>query len=626
MTKDRDRGNRVWLTLALIVAAGIGWNVAIAIEPSAIEKRILADLKFLASDELEGRGVETAGIAKAADYIAKQFNALGLKTPAAQAAFAQAFKIRIDSKVDPGKTQLVLSGPDGKSVKLEVGKDFSPLSNQGADAFRGPVVFAGYGITADELKYDDYKGIDVAGKVVLILRREPQQADEKSPFNGKNDSPHASLISKAQNAWTHKAAAVLVVNDPYTVNKPTTDLLVASNYLGVDASLPLPMAHVSQKVAEQLIAGTKLQSLKDAEAKIDKSLACLSQPLDGWIADGRFTFQRVEAGLSNVVGVLEGAGPAANETVVIGAHYDHLGYGGRGSLAGGQRAIHNGADDNASGTSALIELARRYASRSQPPSRRLVFIAFSAEEVGLRGSQHYVRQQPLYPLKETIAMLNFDMVGRLASDTLTVFGVQTAKEFEPLVDRLAEVHRFKLKKIAGGNGPSDHASFYRADIPVLHFYTGGHLDYHRPSDDVDKINLAGIRRVADYSEQILDAILAQPARPQFVKVKDSDPHEGLDMPRGEMAYLGTVPDYNDDDKGVLLNDVRADSPAQKAGLQKGDLIVDIAGMPIQNARGLSFALRKHKPDQTIDITVLRGGEKKVFKVTLGRSTRSRTRQ
>jgi hypothetical protein len=280
--------------------------------------------------------------------------------------------------------------------------------------------------------------------------------------------------------------------------------------------------------------------------------------------------------------VLDGAGPRADETIVVGAHYDHLGRGGSGSLAPFSRDIHNGADDNASGTALVMELARRLARRPDPLPRRVVFIAFSGEERGLLGSLHYVEHPP-YPLDKTVAMVNFDMVGRLNDKSeLTFFGVGSSPGLSELVAALGQSAGFQVKKVAGmseGIGGSDHQSFYLKGIPVLFAFTGTHRDYHRPSDDTPAINFAGMARIADLSELLLLDLIRRPERPAFVKAD-----RGAKADPGRVAvsvYLGSIPDYNEEIKGVKLNGVREGSPAEQGGLKAGDVVVGLGGRPIE---------------------------------------------
>lgn len=619
MNRFRWLSRSIFASGLLIVALGT-LSPARALDKTQTEQQIGSDVEFLASDQLEGRGINTEGIRKAADFIREQFKESGLKSAVPDGSYFQPFQVRTDAAVDEKSTHLVFERSGGDKITLEMGKDYRPLSYGGTGSFNAPIVFAGYGITAEKEKYDDFSGIDVAGKVVIIVRREPQQDNPNSVFAGKELSEHAGLIPKIQNAWTNKAAAVLLVSDPFSTPTAEDDQLVSANYLGFANPVGIPVAQITQAAVNKLLGDTPLESLAAVEKKIDADLKPASMEIPGWKVEGEFKFDRVMTDLVNVVGMIEGEGPHADETIIIGAHYDHLGRGGSGSLAPGSQEIHNGADDNASGTAALLEMARRFGTGPKP-SRRLVFMAFSAEEAGLLGSRHYVKKGALFPLDKTIAMLNFDMVGRLDKEELTLFGTGTAKEFEPMLEEINSRHKLQLKKVALGSGASDHASFYNVDIPVIHFFTGTHKDYHKPSDDFDKINVPGILRVVNYSDDLLRSILSLDARPAFVKVQEEDPHAGMSLPGGKMAYLGTIPDYGDEVEGVMLNGVREGSPADKGGLKQGDIIVAIAGTPIPNARALTFALYKHKPGETVEITVLRDHQKVNLSVTLGSRSR-----
>jgi Iap family predicted aminopeptidase len=307
---------------------------------------------------------------------------------------------------------------------------------------------------------------------------------------------------------------------------------------------------------------------------------------------------------------LEGEGPLADETIVVGAHYDHLGRGGAGSLAPWTRDIHNGADDNASGTSALLEVARRLAERGEKPQRRIVFIAFTGEEKGLLGSAHYVRN-PAFSLEKTVAMINMDMVGRLTDDKLVVYGTGTAEGFEQLVDRLNEEHGFKITKNESGYGPSDHTSFYAKGIPVMHLFTGNHRDYHRPSDDSDKVNVEGMRRVTDLVEDIVTQIAENPERPKYLETKRPQM-----AGRGKFPYFGSIPDYASNDNGLALQDVAKDGPAAKGGLKGGDVIVEFGGQAVTGIEDFAAALSKHKGGDRVEVKYLREGKTLTTEVTL----------
>ncbi|MEE2705470.1 MAG: M20/M25/M40 family metallo-hydrolase [Planctomycetota bacterium] len=586
-------------------------------ENTVVIERIADDIRYLASDELEGRGPATKGLALAAEYIRDEFTQAGLKSGVDDGSFMQPFEVAIDTKLIEQKTSLVLHGPDDQKIVLELGRDFQPLAVGGTGKVRVDVVFAGYGIAADKHKYNDYKAGDVQGKAVLIIRREPQQDNSKSVFDGKKVTSHSYIRTKVQAAKKHKAAAILLVNDPFSTKPKKKDELSKPNGFGA-RGMGIPLAHLSQATANRLLkqspietaANDKLDNLESIETAIDGNLKPITQPLKGWTAELEFTFDRVHAKVANVVGVLEGEGPHADETIILGAHYDHLGYGPFGSRKPEPREVHNGADDNASGTAAVVELARRFGGREKRPARRLVFIAFSAEERGLIGSAHYV-EKPLFPLDKTVTMLNFDMIGRLRKDGLILGGVRTAKQFAKLVEAVTIDGKLKVKT-SGPMGGSDHTSFYRKNIPAMNFFTGMTKEYHTPQDDFETINVAGAAQTIDFAERLLIQIAGLPERPVYVK--SAKPARG----GGQMAYLGVVPDYAGTNDGLRITDVNAESPAAKGGLKADDVIIKIGEITVADIQGLADGLRKYKSGTTVDIVVQRGKEKKSLKVTLGK--------
>lgn len=319
----------------------------------------------------------------------------------------------------------------------------------------------------------------------------------------------------------------------------------------------------------------------------------------------------------NVIGILPGSNPALREEyVIIGAHYDHLGLGGPGSLDPESHAIHNGADDNASGTAALFEIARRL--REHPPARSVLFLAFSGEELGLLGSAEYVKA-PVVPIAQSVAMINLDMVGRLRNDRLIVYGVETAHEFRPLLDSLNVQAKFDMHAQGDGYGPSDHSSFYAARMPVLHLFTDLHEDYHRPSDDAERIDVEGIVRVAAFAGQIATAVGNRPQRLAVVDLPRPAPPVGsASATSGYGAYLGSIPDMTDSPGGVRLSGVRSGSPADQAGLTQGDILIKIGAHDVADLMAMTTALRAHRPGDTVEVVYLRNGERHTARVTFGK--------
>jgi len=665
--RNRRRGKIVFMSLAalFLVISVVHSDDA----TTAVENRLRDSVKYLASDELEGRGVGSEGLDEAAEYVREQFEEAGLDVHAVNNGAYQSFGMTIGAEMEEGN-RLVFHGPSDETITGDLEKDFMPLSFGSSGPFKGDLAFLGYGIEADDEEYNDFTGIDVKGKVVIIMRRTPQQGNPHGKFSGGPHggiSRHAALRSKASNAFSAGAAAVLFVNDPHSgktdldsAKKRVTqaeeklveaavafdavdpeqaeslkeareklsaavkalkerqaevaagmpDELMKFGYAGKDKQHDIPLMHITRELCDRILK-TAGKTLAGLEEQIDEDLKPRSFVIEGWTADGATSIRRIEAEVKNVIGVLEGAGPLADETIVIGAHYDHVGRGGEGSLAPGSKEIHNGADDNASGTVALIELARRFAASQVKPPRRLVFIAFTGEELGLLGSAHYVKE-PIFPLDKTVAMINMDMVGRLKDEKLTIFGTGTAKRWDDMVDRLAKEYGFTVTKKPDGFGPSDHSSFYGKKIPVLHFFTGTHSDYHRPGDDWEKINVSGMRRVVDMIQQLVTETASKEERPAYVAVKSSS-NERRD---GNRPYFGSIPDFGQETPGYALMGVSPDSPAAKAGLKGGDVIVDIDMRKIGNLSDFDLALRKYKAGDTIKVTVRRGKEQKTLDVTL----------
>ena len=621
--------------IATFTMLGTAGSVALGGDDSFVgpsQARLKADVTFLAADAQEGRGPGTRGIEVSADHIAAAFAAAGLKPAPGGEEFFQPFSIRGEAKIK-GEPALTFRGPDGREIKA-TDQDFIPLAiGSGAELTGVPLVFAGYGITAkDEAKgldYDDYAGLDVKGKAVLVLRREPQLDDEKSVFAGKQTTTYATFNHKATNAFQHGASAVLFVNDHASL-KGNADILLRTNGAGSDQNSPIPFVMLTRAEADTLLAAAGQPKLEETEKAIDADLKPRSKAIDGWNLAASIAIDREGLMTKNVIGVLEGVGPQRDETIVVGAHYDHLGSGGltSGSLAPFSRNIHNGADDNASGTALVMELARRLAQRTDPLPRRVVFMAFSGEERGLLGSRHYV-EHPLIPLDKTVMMINFDMVGRLNDKSeLTMVGVGSTPGLEEIVKALGMAGGFSIKLVKGvsdGFGGSDHESFYNKRIPVLFPFTGLHSDYHKPSDDTERINFPGMLRIADFGELLLLDLTRRQQRPEFVAAANphANPHGG-GMPEGDDpgrigvgAYLGTIPDYGAEDKGVKLSGVGEGSPAAKGGIKGGDVIIGFAGKPISSIYDYTDSLARGKPGDTVEILVKRDGQEVTLKVTLG---------
>ncbi len=547
-----------------------------------MQERIGSDLKYLSADDRQGRGIGTKGLDQAAEYIASEFKKAGLSTAVIDGQPFQVFEMPVRTEMGPAKDNRLTfryankdSDDKPQNFEFALGKDFNPLALGDTGSFDAEVVFAGYGISAPGIKYDDYADIDVKGKVVIAIRKMPGAGDKKSLFFKGENRRHALFSSKVAAAQKQGAAALILVNDAgelagrraavqqamekqiveiqkqtgayLEIDKDKEDerkkqrekVLAATTKLntlaenlatGFDQPLTLnqagrrggsgklPVIFATRSAVDSLLKQATGKILADLEAGIEKEMKPASFALQHCTAEGSTSINNVVAKVKNVIGVLEGEGPLANETVVLGAHYDHLGTGaGGGSLAPWTKAIHNGADDNGSGTVSLLEAARHFGAAGKP-KRRMVFIAFTAEERGLVGSRHYV-SKPVFPLKETVAMINMDMVGRLTDNKLLVHGVGTAKDFRGLVEKHNKTHAFEIIPVDAGQGPSDHASFYSAGVPVLHVFTGLHDDYHRPSDDFETVNLTGLRRITSFVNDLTADIVSSEERPEFQETK-----------------------------------------------------------------------------------------------------------
>jgi hypothetical protein len=578
------------------------------------EARLKRDITYLASDECEGRGPMTKGLDRAADYVAGEFKKAGLKPGNPDGTYFQPYTV--SGNILEAPPRLALKGPTGQEIVLKDGVQFVPIGTGGNGKLSAPVVFAGYGLTVKNqtADYDDYAGLDVEGKVVVVLRESPRAGDRKALglAAGFRSDP-TSLATKLDNAEKHKAAAVLVVNDAETAK--TGDDLFPYSYTAFSRNRSkVPALQIRRSVLQAMLQGSAAADLRDLEHDIDGDLKPRSMDLKGWSADLDIQIKWGEVPVKNVVGVLEGNGPLAKEYVVVSSHLDHLGYGGAfGSLARLKRpAIHHGADDNGSGSTSVMELARRFAAIPNRQGRTLIFITFTGEEMGLLGSRYYANH-PLYPMADTVADLNLDMVGRVHAekegekDFLLVEGANTGKDYKDLVDELNKKYDFVLKYGRGVPGNSDHFSFYQKGVPVLFFWNGLHPDYHRPSDTADKINIPGMRKVVELSEEVLTNLTTRGQRPEFVKIGAPErPARGIN--------IGIVP-KRDEGEGVLLDSVTEGGPAARAGLKAGDRIVEIAGKPVKDYQAYVEMLRGLEPRGALEVTIVRDGKKQ--NVTLG---------
>jgi hypothetical protein len=560
-------------------------------------QRVATDVDYLASPKLAGRGTGEEGGKLAADYVAKRFTELGLEPfgdgDGKTKAFTQRFSARVGAKVEP-PTLAIARGK--KSASTGFADIVTADGSQSGEA-KGLAVLVGHGITASAVGWDDYGGAEIAGKVAVLLDGAPKP--EKSPDALRD---FRSIRYKIRTAREHKAQGVIIVAAAEELPILPSDA----------SSMGIPAVVIKRSAARALFPEVRWD---DPELAAPKS-AGKPKDLRGAAVTLTTKIEPTFSDAWNVVARLparEGS-KTANETVVIGAHYDHLGQGGTSaSRAPGARAVHPGADDNASGTALLLEVARRFSKLPERPLRSVVFIAFGAEELGAIGSRYWVEHPPV-PIGQVVAMVNADMVGRLRDNKLVVDGVATAAGWPDLLKAANQGLALDLKLGGEGFGASDHASFTAARVPVAFFFTGVHDDYHLPSDTADKIDAPGINVIATLAARVTHELATRPERLAFVDAP-ADPHKGGSGSRGGFRVsLGTIPDYAWQGKGVKLTGVRPDAPAQRAGLQGGDVIVKLGTHDIANVHDYTFALGDLEPGRKTTVEVERDGKRVALEI------------
>jgi len=600
------RRSRKLAALALVLAS-CGRHAAgrAAAEPPIDASRARAEVAWLADPARTGRGVGTAGGAEATAWIAERFREAGL-APAFDAGYLQRFEAPFRATL--GQRNVLAMG----EPRSTLGKDFLPFDFSDDGTAEGEVVFAGHGITAPALGHDDYAGLDVKGKIVLVAQDFPRESDATSPFRDPRHYRFAEWRYKATNARDHGAAAILGVRDVWTHDGPD--------------DLPPWRGQVSSRAG---IVAARVTAAALARAGIDvRALAAPgeadgkphSRPL-GVRARLAVEVLHERAETANVFAILPGRDPAvADECVVVGAHHDHLGLGGDASLAPEQLGtVHAGADDNASGVAALLAVARAFAAEGAA-RRTVLFAAFAAEELGILGSSELAKSPPSgCPAAKMQLMVNLDMVGRPVAGKVYVDGAETAKGLRDMVTALAQrAPRLPLRIAFGegdGYGPSDHTSFYARDVPVLFLFTGPHADYHRPSDTADKIDGEGLAAVARLAYRAAREAASQDERLLVVRTASPPPRERGE--RGYGTYLGAIPDFAErSEPGVLLTGVRPGSPAERAGIAGGDVLLRVGATKLLSLQDLAFALRSHRPGDAAEVEWSHRGERRVAKVKL----------
>ena len=589
-------------------AVGTSHSVAAAAVDAAVAKRLTDDVAWLADDARRGRRAGTAEGGEAAQWIAARFASLGLEAAGSE-GYLQAFAVPLPTR-DGGGSRI-----DSDAATLE-GAEVAPLFCSEAGEVTGSVVFRGYGIVHAERSWDDYGEARVDGAVVLVVRGTPRyQAegptsrpageDTALVTRGEGWGSSGTLFSKVMTAKQRGAAAVIVAQHPSSDAPPLAFDAARTARAGVPALM------VTAAGAEQLLPGfAALVESLDANGA-----AAPADPTDTE-AHIHADVVREEGTAHNVLALVQGSDRA--RTVVVGAHYDHLGLGDTGSLAPDRLGeIHNGADDNASGTAVVLELARR-AMVGDPPPCDVLFALWDGEELGLLGSEHWAKN-PTRPMDSIVANLNLDMVGRAGDGVLEVMGAGTSPAFAGWLEAAGPGAGLQLQVSLSGQGigGSDHQTFLKREIPALHLFSGTHTDYHKPSDDTEGFEAGGAARVADLAHD-LTLRLAYADELPYTKPEMGEAQERAGG--GFSTWFGSVPDYTQADDGVLLAGSSPGSPAERAGLYAGDTLRQIGDVEIASIYDLVFALQTYKPGDVVLVRYERDGEMQEVRVTL--STRA----
>jgi len=590
---NRIRFHRLVLILsALLLLASASTPVQ-----QADPNRYLNDVKSLADPEMEGRGAGTKGLARAERLIEKRYKELGLQ-PAGVNGFAQPFPVITGARLK-SDNRFSAQTSDSKH-DLTIDQDFVPFSFSSSSEVSGPVVFAGFGATADEFHYDDYAGLDVKDKIVVVLRYEPFGFAEKSGHHGLTQ--HSQLITKAINARNRGAKAVVLLNGK--LGDGEEDLLTRFGSVSGPENVGIVFVQIKNAVAENWFQSAG-KSLKEVQDQINSSTKPDSFAFpDALHLTLHIDIETTRATVNNVLAWLPGQ---TDEYVIVGAHYDHLGRGNFDSLAPSQIGqIHPGADDNGSGTAGVLELARLLAPQRGQLKRSVLFMNFAGEELGLLGSAAWVAN-PTRPLAKAVAMINMDMIGRIKDDKVYIGGVGTGSTLKAVLEQAQKDSPFKIEYSAGGYSSSDHTSFVSKKIPVLFFFSGLHSDYHKPSDTWDKINAPSAARLLDMVGNVVMQLANAPDTPVFQVVAEDKPPAGGGG-GGYGPYFGSIPDFGQTENGVKFSDVKPNSPAAKAGLKAGDILIQFGDKPIKNLYDFTDALRRSKVGDVVEVKVLRDGQ------------------
>ena len=601
---------KTYCRAGLVLAASLLIHPTARASPDALRKHV----EFLASEQLAGRLTGADGERLAADYLVRELKRLGAVPLPGAEGYRFPFEFTAGTN-DAGSSLAIAPSPDAGPSSWKGVESVRALSFSDNGIVEGTVVFAGYGLEVPDsqsLSYDSYAGIDVEDKIVLVLRYWPEDLDQDTRTELAR---YSGLRYKALQAREHGAKALLVVTGP---NSPNAGKTVESKIDAAIAGSGIVAASISGDVADQIFRSVE-GGLSGAQSSMDTGNPHVTGfEIPGLTLTLDVRVERERRTGSNVIGYLPGAGEDADPNaershLMLGAHYDHLGQGRHGnSRASKEEAdqIHYGADDNASGVAAVLSAGERLARESERPPVVLAF--WSGEELGLLGSSDFV-SDGLLPTENIAAYLNFDMVGRMRENRLSLQGIGSSSVWPLLIEQTNVVVGFDVRTQADPYLPTDASTLYQAGVPIVNFFTGNHEDYHRPTDRADTLNYEDLDRVARFASIFATKIGALEQAPDYLEVERS--HDSMGGRDSLRAYTGTIPDYATEVEGLRLSGVIAGGPAERAGLRGGDVIVEFAGRTIANIYDYTFALDSVKIDDPVSVVFRRDGQRMEFTVT-----------
>ena len=556
------------------------------------EKDIVKHIRFLSDDKRAGRYPGTRGSKDVIAYLINQLKSYGVQPAGEGSSFKQTFSILDSVKIGRNNSLKINDRP------LNIEEDYTPLWFSGNSSVSAEVVFAGYGINliSDSLVWNDYKDLNVDGKWVMVMRHSPERENPHSVY-----APHSDLHKKMIEARDRGAVGIIFISQ---VEDST---LIPFKYIPGYSKSGIPAIHINNEVADDILNSIG-SSRKVVQDKMNSNLKPESFKISDVKISANVELKNIYSRAANVIGkIVSRNHKYRDEYIVIGAHFDHLGYGGpgSGSLKPDTNAIHNGANDNASGTAGLLELAHKLQNNRQLLKRSVLLIGFDAEEKGLLGSKYFI-QNPTVEKSDIVTMINMDMIGKMKDSIVVIGGVGTSPIFEKILDSLSMDSGLKFEFDQAGYGPSDHASFYSEDIPVLFFFTGDYdNNYHLPEDDWQFINLKGERQILSVIHDLVIDISRQDLRPSFTL---AGPKKQQTQRNNNKVKLGIIPHYGGTIDGLKIDKIYdPNGPAARAGIRSGDIIKSIDKKPVKDIYEYMQRIKDFKKGQSVPIDIKRDG-------------------